>query len=80
MESWIRSHLWDSPGSRTEVKAGDNEAARGLGQSEVTAQPEGERLEKPSDPTGGLLLTCVSLLGGMQAPGAGGALCGSDLP
>ena len=38
------------------LRAEEEGAAWGSGQSWVTAQPEGERLEKPADPTGGLVI------------------------
>lgn len=72
--------LLGAPGRSTEAGGEEKGAVWGFGQSQDTAQLEGERLQKPSDPTGGLVIDLRGPSGRAAAPRTGGVLCGSDLP
>lgn len=77
-QPWLRWHRWESQGSSTE---GESRGERGPGHP-VRVRPAGleEGLEKPSDPTGGLVIDLRVPSGRAAAPRTGGVLCGSDLP
>lgn len=53
VESWLPWHLWDPQGSSHIPVKKDR---LGLNGGWFTAEPEGESLEKTSDPTGGLVI------------------------